>query len=208
MRCRNSTRLTVIGLMFLAALSLSGCGYSHPYAGKVEAGEDFNNKAVALSVEMWGNQTSELGYQTEITQALFRWLKKSPHFTLASSREQADYILTGTVDSLDFPGLSYGTWDRAVELRAQVVFSFSLQERENGTIVLRKKEQRWHESFPASGDAATTEMQKREALREIAEHIAEDMYVQLFYRFSHPQTKMAEQPADPPATSQTGQSGQ
>ncbi|MFH1217485.1 MAG: LPS assembly lipoprotein LptE [Pseudomonadota bacterium] len=187
MRLQNKdipAAFTLLLLMF-ATFLLSACGYTHPYAKMQSEGGTNKQNAVSIYVDMWDNQTSELGYQSEIKQALFRWLKKSSFITMAQSKEQADYILDGTVESAHYPGLSYGIWDRAVELRAEVLFSFKLTEKKTGKVSLQKGERKWHESFKASNDAATTEMNKREALQEIAEHIAENMYVQLSYRFSH-----------------------
>lgn len=172
-------------LLLSVIFLLSACGYTHPYVKMMSEGQGNTENGISIYVDMWDNQTSELGYQAEIKQALFRWMKKSSFITMAQSKEQADYILDGRVDSVRYPGLSYGEWDRAVELRAEVLFSFKMIDRKTGKVFLQADERKWQESFRANKNAATTERNKRESLQEIAEHIAENMYVQLSYRFSH-----------------------
>lgn len=191
----SSRRAILPALLLALAMALSACGYSNPYIQSEDA-EGFAPGAVSLFVDMWENKTSELGFQSEIKQSLVSWLKKSPHFSMSRSPEQADYILSGVIESIHLPGLSYGKFDRAIELRAEVIFSVELKKRETGQIILKRKEAAWHESFRTGGDAASLEMNKRKALREVADNIAENIYVNLFNKFSGKKGAKADIPVE------------
>ena len=170
-------------LYFAVILFLAGCGYTNPYAKSTDLDED-QDGTVSIYVEMWKNQTSELGFQAYIKQSLIRWLKKSRRFSIARKRSQADYVLDGIINSAHYPGLSYGTFDRAVELRAEIEFSFDLKKNGSGETVLQKRNFVRRESFRVGDDAAATETNKRQALFSLADDIADNIYVQLFYKFS------------------------
>ncbi|MBU0966175.1 MAG: hypothetical protein KKA54_07315 [Proteobacteria bacterium] len=173
----------LLALMLALMLSLSACGYSNPYVQSDDS-EGVKQGTASIFVDMWQNKTSELGFQSEVKQSLVRWLKKSPHFSMARTPEQADYILSGVIESVHIPGLSYGTFDRAVELRAEITYSVEVKNTKTGEILLKRKDGDWYESFRVGKDAAALEMNKREALREVADNIAENIYVNLFNKFS------------------------
>jgi hypothetical protein len=173
----------LFAILLALTMALSACGYSNPYV-QPDNSEGVKQGTVSIYVDMWGNNTSELGFQSEVKQSLVRWLKKSPHFSMAPTPEQADYILGGVIESVHLPGLSYGKWDRAVELRAETTFSVELKNKKTGKFILKKEDAAWHENFSVGRNAAAMEMNKREALREIADNIAENIYVNLFNKFS------------------------
>ncbi|MCB2181504.1 MAG: hypothetical protein KQH63_05735 [Desulfobulbaceae bacterium] len=170
-------------LLAVPVLLLHGCGYTNPYSPSA-SDEGNPESTVSIFVDMWENQTSEMGYQSDMKQSLVQWLKKSRRFTLTKNRGDADYLLGGVIKSAHFPGLSYGNWDRAVEVRAEISFSFYLKKRESGETVLENKHITRRESFLVGGDASATETNKRRALLKIADELADNIYIQLYYRFS------------------------
>jgi len=185
----------LFALLLALGITLSACGYSNPYVQSDEA-EGVKPDAVSIYVDMWENKTSELGFQSELKQSLVRWLKKSPHFSMARTPQQSDYILNGVIESVHVPGLSYGTFDRAVELRAEITFSVEVKNTKTGEIILQRKDADWYEAFSAGRDAASLEMNKREALRQVADSIAENIYVNLFNRFSAKKGAKADIPGE------------
>jgi hypothetical protein len=162
---------------------LTGCGYTNPYAPKADDGQKANN-SVSIYVDMWHNHTAELGYHTLLKQSLVRWLKKSPKFSISPDRNQADYILGGTIHSARYPGLSYGTFNQAIEIRAEIKVSFKLENNKTSELVLNSRQINRREAFIVGDNAADTESNKRQALRVIADDIAENIYIQIFYKFS------------------------
>ncbi|MBC8316528.1 MAG: hypothetical protein H8E41_01385 [Desulfobulbaceae bacterium] len=164
--------------LILTAILFTGCGYTNPYAVSDADGTD---ERVPLYLEMWKDNANQMGYQNVIQQSLVHWLKKSKSFVLVRDRQDADHILSGIIHSVDYPGLSYGTYDRAIELRAKVQFSYTLEEKENNTVKLKKKNFTKLQSFMVGTSAVGTNDNKELALREIAEELAEEIYIELSY---------------------------
>lgn len=176
------TMKKITTLLFLCFL-LTGCGYTSPYADLSEYDAN-QNGTISIYVDMWNNRTAELGYQTVLKQSLVRWLKKSPKFSIAPERSQADYVLGGTVHSVHYPGLSYGLFNRAIELRAEVEVSFQLTDKKTGDSLIRSRKITRREAFRVGENAAEAESNKRRALIVIADSIADNIYIQIFYKFS------------------------
>lgn len=185
--CGNRAFLP-LALLFMVPLLLSGCGYTNPHSRSNELDTDRDGK-VAIYIDMWQNRSGEFGYESTLQQSLVDWLKKSRRLILTRDRQQADYILTGTIHSARFPGLSYGDFDRAVEVRAELEFSYVLKNADTGEIVLRQQKFTRREPFLVRNSAVGTDVQKRKALQVIADDIADNVYIQLFYTFSRDDLK-------------------
>jgi len=173
---------------FFLLIFISGCGYTNPYSEPTELDED-QDGTVSIFVDMWGNETAELGFQSYIKQSLVRWLKKSRRFTMAGNKASADFILDGTIHSARYPGLSYGSFDRAIELRSEIELSFNLKNRKTGAAVIESSKITRRESFRVGEVSAEADTNKRLALMAIADDIADNIYVQLFYKFSRDDIK-------------------
>lgn len=165
--------------LFLAAILFSGCGYTNPYT--LSSQTTVEDSRIPLYLEMWHDETNLLGYEAVIQRSLLHWLKKSKQFVLVNDRSNASHILSGAIHSADFPGLSYGTFDRAVELRAKVRFSYTFKELENNSIKFEKKAFTKLKSYLAGGSAVAMEDNRKQALQEIADDLAEEIYIELSY---------------------------
>lgn len=179
----NSKKIQIL-LLLVVMLQLSGCGYSNPYLAARSSEENGADKP-SLHITMWENQTGELGYQAKIYKRLIYWLNKSPDWKIIQDPEMADYLLSGAIKSADFPGLSYDRFENAKELRAEIRLSYKVREEESGEIILENDLTK-RETFSVSDDnsAAATEGMKRGALDQIAEDIADEIYVRLYHRLS------------------------
>ncbi len=189
MKLRNTFKKMkkIITLFFLLIL-LTGCGYTNPYSETTALDED-QDGTVSIFVDMWTNQTAELGFQSYIKQSLVGWLKKSPRFTMARDKASSDFTLDGTIFSARYPGLSYGSFDRAIELRAEIELSFNLKNSKTGKTVLQSRKITRRESFRVGTVSAEAETNKQLALMEIADDIADNIFVQVFYKFSRDDIK-------------------
>lgn len=171
--------MKLLTTLLLTAIFFSGCGYTNPYTLPTDT--DGENDRIPLYLEMWNDETNLLGYQAVIQRSLVHWLKKSKKFVLVNDRSDTSHILSGAIHYADFPGLSYGTFDRAVELRAKVKFSYKLKESENNLIKLEKKAFTKLKSYRVGSSAVATEDNKQSALQEIADDLAEEIYIELSY---------------------------
>jgi len=163
-------------LLVLAAVLLgaAGCGYYNPYV------VNDTGRAITLHRAMWENRTSELALESVFYRSLSSYLRKTPKIILKDSNEDAEFGLTGTIESVDYPELSYTTNREASELRAKVRITVTIVRNSTGEVVWEKKNYMGTEtieSFAMSDDPGVLQRNKDEALRKISDDVAEMIYL-------------------------------
>ncbi|MEN8139896.1 MAG: LPS assembly lipoprotein LptE [Thermodesulfobacteriota bacterium] len=173
----------VIIILALLLLNLTGCGYQSPYSQPTQYDQD-GDGIVTVYLETWDNQTNLLEFPAAISQQLTAWLKKSQRFILTSKRDQANFILSGAIHNVDIPGLAYGDFDRASELRIKTKLSYQLRDAETGKEIMAKKNFYKYENMAVGANSIQTKANQRTALIALADNLADDIYIQLFYIFT------------------------
>ena len=176
---------SIISLLVLGHLLVftGGCGYSNPHTRTADFDKDGDGK-IRIFLNMWDNKTNLLGFQGQIQQSLIQVLTKSNRFYLTQNKPSADFILEGTIYSVEIPGLSYGLYDRAIQVRAEVKLGYKLVDSKKGKTVLKKDKFIKRESFRVADDAVGTQSNQDLALADLAESIADNIDIQLFYLFT------------------------
>ncbi|MBU0728862.1 MAG: hypothetical protein KKE17_13540 [Proteobacteria bacterium] len=164
-------------LLLVSVLAISSCGYHDPYSTPLEVKGD----KAKLHIGIWTNQTNELGVDSLMHTALANWLTQSKQILLVDEPDQADIKLTGTVQSVKYPGTSYNAYDQAVGLKAQITVSYSLTQTNTKQEVIKIKSVTKETTFSVGSDPAFTQSNKKKALAKIAEDLSEDIYMQIFY---------------------------
>ena len=172
----NSSKLIVAVLL---AVVLSGCGYHNPYLAQ-------GNRRITIAPTMWTNRTTELGLDNTLFQAQSDWLRKSPLITMRETAAGADYELTGTIDRVTFPEISFGTFREGTEGRAELTVSFTLKETKSGQIVWERPNATRSEAFYMSQDPIRLQSNRKAALKEIADDFAEEIYLHLITTMMRP----------------------
>lgn len=178
-----STLLAVLLLGGQLLFFTSGCGYSNPHTRTAEFDKDGDGK-IRIFLDMWTNQTNLLGFQGQVQQSLIQTLTKSNRFYLTQNKANADYILDGTLYSVEVPGLSYGVFDRAIEVRAEVKLGYRLVDARDGKVVLQTNKYIKRETFQVGDDAVRTQSNQDLALVLLADSLADNIDIQLFYLFT------------------------
>ena len=163
----------LIFLLGCTSLAANGCGYRNPYVPQGIAAEE--TKTVFLAI--WPNRTNELGLETEIYRNLVSWFNKLPNIRLTQSKEEAAYLLTGEIRTINIPALSYGQFDQAVEVNVILTVSYRLEEQANSAVLLERTDLRFTEAAQVGGDAVTTRTNKNKALAIINDDLAEHVYL-------------------------------
>lgn len=179
MSLKSIAKLVIVSL----GLFLSGCGYYNPYVVH-------GDHPVSLHRSMWPNRTTEIGLENTLFQAQSDWLRKSPNITFADVKDQADYILTGTIDRVTYPEVSFGAYREGIEGRADLMVSYSITERKSGKVSRQQQRVVRQQTFPMSQDPVQLQANKNAALRQIADDIGEEIYLHLINRM----TKLSLQP--------------
>ncbi len=163
---------SIFPVLILLCVLLHGCGYRHPLSFPVEQ----SSVPISLYVPLWQNNTSELGFESQIHSSLKSWLLQSGRIRLVDSPGKSDMHLTGTILSMEFPGQSYNQFDQASSLKAVVRFSFTLKTAATAEDLLSRDEIRKEQDYLVGSDALFTRSYRLEALRIIADDLSEDIY--------------------------------
>ncbi len=166
-------------IIFCALLILSGCGYYNPYVS------NSSSKPISLNRSLWANKTGEVGLENTMYQSLSNWLRKSSLIHLAGTPDTADYILTGSIDSVDYPELSYGSHQIANELRANLHVSFTLTERATGKKVWTVSKS-FTETLNTSTNPTSLQANKKGAMLKISQDISEIIYLHIINKIMRP----------------------
>lgn len=175
----TTTLLTRTIVATLIAVILAGCGYHNPYLAS-------GTRPITISHNMWTNRTTELGLDNTLFQAQSDWLRKSPMITMIDSPAEAEYQLTGTVDRVSYPEISFGAYQEGTEGRADLTVSFTLKETKSGKVVWKGTSVTRQQSFFMSQDPITLQSNRKAALQEIADDFAEDIYLHLVTTIMRP----------------------
>jgi outer membrane lipopolysaccharide assembly protein LptE/RlpB len=162
-------KLFILLLLLTAALSLllSSCGYH-----RTETTANLPDWMRNIYIEPFSNNSNEYLLGPWLTSQLREEFLMDSHFNL-TSREDADVILEGNVESVYTTGLSYLRYDQAVERRITVVCSVVIRDRKSGNAVWKSADIRKEEGFYVGRDVVTTEDLKNAALKKISLNMAE-----------------------------------
>ena len=130
---------------------------------------------------VWQNGTNELGFNGKILQSITDWLQESKHITLTGSKDDADLILSGSIDSIDYPATAFSSTDRATTLKAKVNTSYVLLWAKTGETLSQTQNTVREASYSIGYDAVRTQSNRRAALSEVASRIGEQIYLEVFY---------------------------
>lgn len=162
-------------LLLLLLLALTACGYHNP--NLTPAWRD--RPPVRIHAPMWTNATNELALEMVAHNAVNDWLAQSGRILLVAGEGEAEYLLSGRINSVSYPGFSYDTTSSARSLTAIMTASVSLQERESGRLVWQHHNLRLEEIYNLSSGISQTDTNKRQALHQLVDSLAEEVYLRI-----------------------------
>lgn len=160
--------IPMIGLLLLA-----GCGYHHP------ASRPLNAEAIAIHATTWENRTNLLALEGQLLQKTADWLQQSRQLRLESDPGRAAYVLSGTIEAVNFPAMAFNSNDRATTLKAWVRVTYRLTEQTTGKTLWEINDTVRERNFLAGDDAIHNRSNQEEALAVIADEIAEQIYLKV-----------------------------
>lgn len=161
-------------MCFLTALSGS-CGYYNPNM----LPQDEQGPPINLYVPIWANNTNELGLESDVHNAISDWLIQSKRITLTNQNE-AEYILSGSIRSVNYPGLSYSTTDQATALKAILTVSYTVKEKLSDKVIWERSSHVLEETYSVGSSTSQTDANKKAALETLTDDLAEQIYIRAF----------------------------
>jgi len=151
----------------LIVLSLLRCGYHFSGTGGQAPGD-----IKSIAVDVLQNNTAEIGLGNVFTNAIVnqfvRW-KKLP----IKPHKEADGVLGGTISGIQFQTLT---------TRVTITLKLTLKRVETDEI-LWKRNYSYYEDYVETGNALDTALLRRRAATQIAEYLAEKIYMDMFEEF-------------------------
>jgi hypothetical protein len=167
----------VPALCLAVLLAVSGCGY-HFAVGEGQPPGNIRSVAVAVL----DNRTTEVGIESLFTNAILdefiRW-QRLP----VKPQGEADATLTGRIRRMELDDVSHLRAEQTLETRVTVTLALRLQHNETGETLWENRELIYYEEYQETGNPAQTDMNRRRALGDIAEFLAEKIHRSIFQTF-------------------------
>jgi len=165
--CNRPQKLWYALLLPLLTVLCISCGYH-----RMETSADLPDWIHTIYVEPWENNTTETQMSVWITEALREEFLRDSGLVL-TSRDDADIILTGNVESVNVSGIAYISYDRAVEERVSADLSVKLYDRKTGEEIWQLTDIHREENYYVAKELMITESLKNDALKKLSRNVAE-----------------------------------
>jgi len=158
-----------IWIIVLLGMFFSACGYIFTGSGNFPAG------IRSIYVTILENRTSETGMENTFTNDLIYEFTKIDKDALAGSRDKADAILSGVIESLRIETISHKGTLTSLERRVKVSISLQLTDK-GGKIIWYRKGISANEAYAVVSDKLKTEQNRRAAVSDLSKRLAERAY--------------------------------
>ena len=171
-------RRLALAIFFLLILSLAtaGCGYHFAGTGGQAPGD-----IKSIAVDVLQNNTAEIGLGNVFTNAIInqfvQW-KKLP----IKPRKEADGVLGGSITGIQTQEVSHVDSEKTLTTRMTITLQLTLKRVETDEI-LWKRNYSYYEDYVETGNALDTAILRRGAASEIAEYLAQKIYIDMFEDF-------------------------
>jgi len=162
----SKTFISTIAVLIIVPI-FAACGY-RPLSKSYELPGIKGSEPLAVYMPMWANATNEFGLETNVYNKVADWLQGSEHILLKKKASEAEYVLTGTISSLDLTS-SRGT--------VRLTVRYSLENQNTGKTVWPETSNTFSKSYLITEDAFTTSSERQKALAEISDDLGEKIYI-------------------------------
>jgi len=170
-------RIYRFSLIAILIISLSACGY-HFTSKRGMLTQDVKT----IAVPFFTNKTFEPRIENLFTDALIEEFLKRGNVDVSKGND-SDATIIGTIKSFKESPVSFDRNDRALEYRATVTLDVSLKRNDNGMIIWKSSGLSGYHEYTVSSNTATTYNNKIEAIKKIAEDMAEEIHNMIFEDF-------------------------
>lgn len=159
-------RYRYLYLLLLVALWGGGCGY-RPVGSDIHP----SGERPRLAIPLFGNRSTEVGLEATLASALVQTFAENRAVRLTTKPDEADYILEGTVQSVENSSVAYLDVTRSLVRRVTVRVEISLKRRAGGKVVW-KDSSVFREDYVVDPNYHIGEATKSMGLRRAANNLA------------------------------------
>ncbi len=164
-------------LVVMGVVLVAGCGYRR-------AGKD-NPMLLGIhtiAVPYFKNDTFEAGIEAIFTTVFTNEFIHSKRLQVVRI-DDADVILRGTIKNFREQVISYNQDRKALEYRVFVTLDLSLEKRDSGEILWKRKRLVDNEEYQVSSYMTVTQTDKTTAVENIAQNLAKKVYESIIQGF-------------------------
>ncbi len=155
---------------------LAACGYRMAGRGDLPGGVQ------TIAVQVLENRSSETGVESLITNALINELNRRRQGTVTSA-ERAGAVLRGSVDTVAWDTVSRRGTNTAAERRVYAIISLRIIDKSGKTLWKSAGLQAEQAYAVVENDKQTNENNRRQAINDLSQRIAENVYRRLTDNF-------------------------
>ncbi len=170
-------RLVRILVGMLLLVNSTSCGYA-----REARGVNLDRSIHRVAIPVFRNDTYEAGLESVVTDAL-RTEFLLHRFVELANVEDADAVLVGVIRKFNTKPISFSRSNFAVEYRAsmQVHVKIVLPD---GEVIWNDRNVAQIADYQAPPDIFASEANKKDAIRRIAERVADDLHARIFDGFA------------------------
>ena len=167
--------LTIFSLVILC-LATVGCGYHFAGTGGQAPG---NIKSIAIDVLQ--NNTAEVGLGSVFTNAIINQFVQWKRLPI-KPRKEAEGVLSGAITGIKTQEVSHVDTQKTLTTRLTITLKITLKSVKTDEI-LWQRNYSYYEDYVETGNALDTALLRRQASNEIAEYLAQKIYLDMFEEF-------------------------
>ncbi len=178
----------LIGGLLVALTALAGCGYRLQ-----ETGTPASFEFASLAIPMFSTTASYRGFEGAFTEVVRQEFISHARVPLVG-RERADAVLLGRVHDIRTDPLTYSLDQATVAGRTvthevtrsrwlKIKLDASLVDNRSGRVLWADPDMADQASYQVSADPLEERYNREQALREMAQRLAERIYLQVMGRF-------------------------
>ncbi|MBW1847203.1 MAG: hypothetical protein JRJ27_08710 [Deltaproteobacteria bacterium] len=161
-----------VWLLLILCLILSACGYRFLGSGNLPGDVE------KVHVGILKNSTSETGAENMFTNAIrYEFIRQNKN----ADKEAADGFLSGEIKSLSYKTITHKRRHTSTERRVTAKVALELKDREGNILWYKVVSAR--EAYDVMDDKLSTEQNRKRAISELSERLAENAYYHLTDNF-------------------------
>ena len=170
---RSKLTLTVACLIVLL---LIGCGYHFAGTGGQAPGD-----IKSIAIDVLQNNTAEIGLENVFTNAIINQFVQWKRLPI-KPRKEAGGVLGGAITGINTQEVSHVDSQKTLTTRLIITLKITVKSVETDEI-LWQRNYSYYEDYVETGNALDTGLLRRQAADEIAQYLAEKIYMDMFEEF-------------------------
>ena len=164
-------KILLIVVLLVPSLLLASCGYRFS-----PGGEHIDKALQDVFVENFDNRTTEANVENYFRNSFIDQMRRGSRFDVVASRKECDALLSGSIQRIDTSHVSYSSVDVSQEDRVRVTMTLTFQSVKTGTVIWASENFTGKKVYTVSTNTSTTERNRKAAIRELADDMAEKAY--------------------------------